>query len=228
MQMRLLRLVAALAVALLVSGVGMPRDASAQGGPILRLAADFKNFDGTESFTAVGVDPVAGTDGVPVFQKTIFVPAGTNVLYVTVSTTGDTHDGAALWLSCRVNGAACNPGFGGAGGTPGGWVNLNKHKNWIGLTGVLNGDGGGGGGDAHDNSIHYTWCTKFAGGAPARVEVRLASSGSTDETSGFAGPPNVFFEAAHFFIDASRITGNNACTQAPPVEDRPPGIPEPF
>jgi hypothetical protein len=207
--------------ALLLSVIWLSADVWAQGGPILRLAADFKNFDGTETSTMVGVDPAAGLDGIAVFRKTVFVPAGVNTLYVTISTTGDSHDGAAIWMACRVNGVPCNPGFGGAGGTPAGWIALQKHKNWIGIAGPLFGDGGGGGGDVHDNSLYYTWCTKTRDlvGGPTTVELRMGSSGPTrpDETGGIF-PPFVFFEAAHFYIDASRITGNNACTPAPPVE----------
>ncbi len=205
-------------MALLVSGVWFSTETWAQGGPIVRLAADYLNFDGTETSTTATADPATGEDGIPVFQKTLFVPAGVNTLYVTISTTGDTHDGAALWLSCRVNGAFCNPGFGGAAGAPPGWIALQKHKNWVGISGFLSGDGGGGGGDVHDNSMYYTWCVKTpTAGGPARFELRLASSGSDFETGGVA-PPTVFFEAAHVYIDASRITGPNQCTPAPPIE----------
>jgi hypothetical protein len=180
-------------------------------GPILRIAADFKNFDGTETFTDVH-DSLGGT---AVFTKTVFVPLGMNTLYFTVSTTGDTHDGAALRMSCNVDGVFCNPGSGGAGGASPGWISLQKHKNYaLGLFG----DGGGGAGDQHDNSIYYTWCTKIEPGAHT-VELRLASSGPDFETGTGAVPPTVFFEAAHFYIDASRIAGNNRCTPAPRPPD---------
>ncbi len=183
-----------LAVALAVAGLSssLPAPASANG-PILRIAADFFNFDGT-----------------------VFVPPGSNTVYVTISTTGDTHDGAALWLSCRVDGVPCNPGSGGAGGTPAGWINLSKHKNYaLGLSG----DGGGGAGDMHDNSIYYTWCVQ-RGTGPARVELKMASSGPDFETGTGATPPFVFFEAAHVYIDASRIAGENRCTPAPKLPGR--------
>lgn len=201
----------------------VPLEAS---GPLLRISADFKNFDGTETFTAAPVFDADGklVDGTTVFKKTVFVPFGMNTLYVTISTTGDTHDGAALWLSCRVDGVPCNPGFGGAGGTPAGWVNVQKHKNYpLGLSG----DGGGGAGDMHDNSIYYTWCTR-RGAGPATVEVKLASSGPDFETGTGFPPPFVFFEAAHFYIDASRISGQNRCTPAPPIGASPrPSEPSP-
>lgn len=217
MKHRCQALIVAAGMALLVSGVPFSTDTWAQGGPIVRLAADFLNFDGTESATTTTANPATGEDGTAVFQKTVFVPSGVNTLYVTFSATGDTHDGAALWLSCRVNGAFCNPGSGGAAGAPPGWIALQKHKNWVGISGFLVGDGGGGGGDVHDNGIYYTWCVKTSTtGGPSRFELRLATSGSDPETGGVA-PPTVFFEAAHVYIDASRITGPNQCTPAPPL-----------
>jgi hypothetical protein len=197
---------------LLALGVSLDVQAN---GPILRITADFKNFDGTETFTASPVFAPDGTlvDGATVFKKSVFVPPGVNTLYVTMSATGDTHNGAALWLSCRVDGVPCNPGLGGAGGTPAGWINVQKHKNYaLGLTG----DGLGGAGDMHDNSIYYTWCVRRIGG-PATVEIKMASSGPDSETDDGFTAPFVFFEAAHFYIDASRIAGNNRCTPAPPL-----------
>jgi hypothetical protein len=204
------RMLLAVAVAGVLSSLAAPANAN---GPILRIAADFFNFDGTETVTAAPVFAPDGTlvDGTTVFRKAVFIPPGSNTVYVTISTTGDTHDGAALWLSCRVDGAPCNPGSGGAGGTPAGWINLQKHKNYaLGLFG----DGGGGAGDMHDNSIYYTWCVPRQSG-PATVELKLASSGPDFETGTGATPPFVFFEAAHVFIDASRIAGENRCTPAP-------------
>ena len=58
--------------------LGLPTLAQAQGGPLLRLAADFKNFDFTESFTAAPVVAPDGTvvDGITVFKKSLFVPLG--------------------------------------------------------------------------------------------------------------------------------------------------------
>ena len=178
------------------------------GGPLHRLAADFKNFDHTETSTTVGVFPnsvgsLPGNDGQLVYHKTVSVPDDHNVLYVTMSGTGDTHDGAALWLGCRVDGNDCNPGAGGAAGAHPGYIALQKMPSFIvnpiGAIGSCN-DGGGGFGDCHDNNINYTWCTPIYGGTH-NVELRLATSESGKE---------VFFEATHFFIDSNFIEGN-AC-----------------
>ncbi|MGH3118773.1 MAG: hypothetical protein ACRDQ2_16990 [Gaiellales bacterium] len=206
-------------VALLTLGFLTPPESWAQstGGPLNRLSADFKNFDETETSTVVGAFPgsvgsMPGDDGQVVYRKTVFVPFDQNVLYITFSATGDTHDGAALWLSCRVNGARCNPGSGGAAGTTPGYVSLQKMPSFVALpTGAIAtcNDGGGGFGDCHDNNLNYTWCVQladFAGGT-FTIELRLATSESGKE---------VFFETAHVFIDSNCITGN-ACEQAEPL-----------
>jgi hypothetical protein len=205
-------------VGLLTLGFWVPSEGWAQstGGPLSRLSADFKNFDATESSTIVGVfpnsvDSVMGDDGTLVYRKTIFVPFDQNVLYITFSGVGDTHDGAALWLNCRVDGANCNPGFGGAAGAPAGYVALNKLPSFVALpVGAIAtcNDGGGGFADCHDNTLYATWCVPihFEGGT-FTVELRLATSISGAE---------VFFEAAHVYIDSNCITGN-ACEQAEPL-----------
>jgi len=77
----------------------------------------------------------------------------------------------------------------------------------------------------HDNSIYYQWCVR-RGSGPAKVEIKLASSGPDFETDDGVTPPTVFFEAAHVYIDASRIAGENRCTPAPPgVTDAGPRAP---
>jgi hypothetical protein len=131
-------------------------------------------------------------------------------LYVTISTTGDTHGGAASWFSCVVDDEFCNPGAGGAAGAPGGWIALLK------LPAANEGadncdDGGGGAGDCHDNSIYYTWCTNVKRGDHT-VDIRLASSeesGQEDTT--------VFYEAAHFYIEATHAK-KDKCVQAEAID----------
>ena len=187
---------------------------------LFRLSAEFKNFDGTETFTSETVpsDPKPGEGGILAYRKEVYVPKEAT-LYVTISTTGDTHGGAASWFSCVVDDKTdekndktdnhkdaaemfCNPGAGGASGAPGGWVALQK------LPAANEGaencpDGGGRAGDCHDNSIYYTWCTNVKKGDHI-VDIRLASS---DEGQ------DVFFEAAHFYIDATHAN-KDKCVQA--------------
>jgi hypothetical protein len=191
-------------------------------GALFRLSAEFKNFDGSETFTNATVpqNPVPGEGGILAYRKEIYVPKEAT-LYVTISTTGDTHEGAASWFSCVVDDETdkkndttdthekasemfCNPGAGGAAGVPGGWVALLK------LPAPNEGadncdDGNGGAGDCHDNNIYYTWCTNVKKGDHT-VDIRLASSDEGEY---------VFFETAHFYIDATEKT-KDTCVQTDP------------
>lgn len=219
---------------LLAMGLWMLPEASAQsGGPLRRHTADFLCFGGSGpdgifgtadddclEVSTTALPAVGAAGGFTIFTKTAFVPAGDNVLYVTVNGTSDTHDGAALMIACLVNGAPCNPGSSIIGGAPGGWVTVTKLPFGFAAgegCGGGAGDGGGGGGDCHDNVVSYTWCIPkepagpFVPGANI-VDIKIASS-----TGG-----TVFMEALHFFIDSNKIDTRvpNKCTQAPnPVVD---------
>jgi len=180
------------------------------GSELLRLAAD-PRYHGPfeEKFTAL--EP----PGTVIYDKTVFVPRNANVLYLTMSTTGDAHGGAASCFTALVDGVFFNAGGQGAarcalGGTQSvpGWVTLLKVPD---AASANCNDGGGGGGDCHDNSIKYEWCTPIKRG-PHRVEVRMAT-----DTAG----QNVFIEQAFFYVDASRIKSGSACgaTARPPRDD---------
>jgi hypothetical protein len=203
MERKLKNLVIPVLVALFVAGFVMP---SANGqSPIKRFSAEFKNFDNTETTTALAVP------GIAVYDKTITVGSDTNTLYVTISAVGDTHLGNGEFLSCNIDGVFCNPGAGLSAGAPAGWITVSKHFNYDNVTyngGLSAGDGGGGTGDQHDNAIYYTWCAPVTPGVHT-VEIRQASS----LTGGGAGNNNnVFFEAAHFYIDGSKPV--SACVAA--------------
>ena len=75
------------------------------------------------------------------YTKTVSVPENDNVPYVTLSATGDVHDGAAMRIRCQVDGADCNPGSGG-------WVVLQRNTF-----------------DEHDNVVNCTWCKQTTPGA---------------------------------------------------------------
>jgi hypothetical protein len=71
--------------------VCMPVSLFAQQTLLNRLAAEFRNFNGTESVTSLGVP------GTVIYSKSVFVPNSptvNNTLYVTLSTTGWTDRNA--------------------------------------------------------------------------------------------------------------------------------------
>jgi hypothetical protein len=176
-------------------------------GPIHRLSANFKNFNITETLTAAPVP------GIPAFSRTVMVPTIDNTLYVTMFLTADQHLGNGEFFSCNLDGVFCNPGMGGADGAPPGWITLGKHFNYDFVTyngGKSGGNGGGGSGDMHDNAVSYQWCITVAPGSIHTVQIRLASS---LDGGGMGNNNDVFFEAAHFFVDSSFTT--NGCTATP-------------
>src|SRR5260370_32361171 len=172
-------------------------------GPIHRLSAQFKNWEVTETTTPSAVP------GINAYTKTVLVPSTDNTLYVTISAVGDTHKGNAGWFSCNLDGdptlvptgSYCNPGSGGAAGAPAGWLSLEKHFNYDFVTyngGLTGGDGSGGNGDTHDNSIQYQWCVSVGPGSMHTVQIRLASS----LTAGGAGlNNNLVFPTGQLSVD---------------------------
>src|SRR3954451_15618989 len=62
-----------------------------------RLAAEFNYFgsEASTTLTALSNPTHTQSSGVPVYRRSVKVPAGHNVIFVTMSTTGDVHDGAA-------------------------------------------------------------------------------------------------------------------------------------
>lgn len=167
---------------------------------LLRHVAEFR-FGPEQATTSTAAAGGAGGD--VIYNKTFQLPASEHTLFVTLSSTGDGHGGAALWFSALVNGAVCNPGNEGAGQAPGGWIPLQKHFD----TGA-GGDGGGGLGDMHDNGIYYTWCCleNVRPGGANTVQIKLASS--------MAGEI-VFVERSHYYIDSVQA---ELCTMAEPIE----------
>jgi hypothetical protein len=184
--------VIAVTLALLLGGCVPPQT-------LMRHVAEFRfGPEQLTTSTATGI----GTGGDPIYLKTFNLPAGQNTLFVTLSTTGDTHGGAASWFSTLVNGTVCNPGDEGAGVAPGGWIPLQKHRD-----SGPGGDGGGGPGDLHDNGIYYTWCCSqgVQPGGSNTVEIRMASS---------IPGQFVFVERSHYYIDSVQA---KLCTEAGPI-----------
>jgi hypothetical protein len=63
--------------------------------------------------TATGI----GTGGDTIYLKTFFLPPGEETIFVTLSSTGDTHGGAASWFSASSTG--CSSGTSASASTGG-------------------------------------------------------------------------------------------------------------
>jgi hypothetical protein len=134
-----------------------------------------------------------------VYDKIVAIPKGDNVLYLTFSAQGDTHNGSALLMQGLVNGTACQPLLGQTGGGGGGkhifphWYTLNVLPRST--TGLNCNDGGGGTADCHDNTIAFSCCSTVSTTAPtARVQIKLA-----DLPGG--GSNVAFYERSTIYID---------------------------
>lgn len=223
--------------------IGTPAQA---GKPIQSIAADF-DFFGFEASTT-SQPPLAGLpvvsdvnsagDGLRIYQKTYPLSAKSNVITIEMFTTGDTHGGATSCFTCIFTdptGARgfCNPGGQGAGRCaelfPGfevpvpGWVALNNMP-----TGAVCSDGGGGGGDCHDNNISYKWCYGLPLDADGKIIAGLYTTELWMATANLPTPINpdvrVFIEQAHFYINETKVlTTDNSCTQAPDLGGGEPG-----
>ena len=195
---------------------------------IQRLSAQFKNFDGTETFTNVaasGTSAAPGTGGTLVYTKSVFVPqlSAGQVMYITISAVGDDHFGESNFLSCNVDGPAgvgslttvCNPTptTTGIDLAPPGWVGMTHHFQYEttytsnGASGQTGGDGGGGQGDEHDNDYYYTWCKP--GIKPGSHIVNLRLGNKTGLAANF-----VYFEKAFIYIDVSANPPGGACSKS--------------
>ncbi len=75
-----------------------------------RFASEFLNFDGTELHAGPGDTP-ATDNGVSIFEDHVTVPANVNVLYVTLSATGDVSTTLTeSQFTCLVDANPCNAG----------------------------------------------------------------------------------------------------------------------
>lgn len=192
-------------VAVAVAGLCNLAAVSAVDAGVLNRRSSDELFFGGEFSTSLAALPPA-TGGAAFFTKTVLVPPNVDSLYITITTTGDTHGGAALRLACRTRippftgFSPCLGGPGSADGSPSGWITLNKVPVSPGTTNCD--DGGGGNGDCHDNTVAYQFCRKIkptgASASLREVELRLASS--------IAGQ-TVFFEKASIYVDANVGSG---------------------
>jgi hypothetical protein len=194
-------------------------------GGYRRLAANTRGFNAVVTdeitVTAQALAPSPGTPfangGVVIYDKTVLVPEDINVLFISISATGDVHGGARMLLACLVDDTSCVQSQI-PHGAPAGWVDLQRHKdynlNYVSSGAPFIGDGFGGGGDLQDNSVHYTWCRKIknAGdhGAIHNVKIKMASLHVEPLMSDLEGL--VAIQAVHFYIDGARLPKKDACT----------------
>jgi hypothetical protein len=211
--------VAAVSTVAATIAIGQAGDPAARANPLNRYAANFTGF-GFELATEAAPAP-DGAGGQVIYDQDVIADKD-NVLFVTISATGDQHDGRREMLACLIDDAPCNPGAGDpSGGAPTGWFTAGRHENYNDdYTGDgYVGDGEGGAGDLHDNAIYYTWCTPVSpSSTPKNIKVKFASAPSPD--GDIDGVNNVvFLEAVHFYIDGARIRhAEDRCTeQSPPL-----------
>lgn len=160
-----------------------------------RLSAQFLKFDDGE-LHAGPADTVGADNGVSIYTEHVSAGASVNVLYVTLSATGDVNGtDVAGYFTCLVDSGFCNGGETAATGVPG-WISLQAGTN-----------------TEHDNAINYTWCTPVAPKKHVKgkarfdhtVELRMASNGNGTS----------FIEGMHVFIDANQVKDpSKACAQA--------------
>ena len=177
------KLVLASAVVVLIGG-------GAKADTLIREAADFFKFDGSEFFTTTtAVSFPASPQGSLFYTRTLTPNANSNVLFVSVFATGDENGGANSWLSCQVNGRPCRLSAAVAtDGAPKGWITLHHLP-----------PGG-------DNDLAYQWCELLAPG-PVTVDLRLATS---------AAGSQVAITKGHVFINSTKLGGPNRCVNVVP------------
>lgn len=228
--------VAALAV-LMIAGVNTRASAGGSDTTLHRLAADYQNAASLAGGTLSGFDEIStdyppfagGGGGTPVYKKTLSIPY--DVVFITFSAQGDAHFGSALDMSANVTDEdghkqLCQPPAGAghqAGDTVAGWYTLLKMPAPTTSTncgpGTPGGDGGGGTGDCHDNTIYFSCCAQitpdtdefFSTDDPFQqtVEIRLA-----DQPGGNSGGQDkrAFYERATIYIDAESDPNHKLCT----------------
>jgi hypothetical protein len=194
---------------------------SLRAAPLDRLSADFQN----QGEHATSAAPAAGgAGGVVVYSKTVEVPEGEEVIYITFSGQADVHTGSALLMNASV-GAPGRPkrlcevliGNFGAAAAPDGWFTLLKLPRAT--TGNNCDDGGGGTGDCHDNTIYFSCCARIDNKKkdrhdkdeeiPIEVEIKLANFPGNNPGDNPAG--TAFYENATIYIDASEDRHGKLC-----------------
>jgi hypothetical protein len=176
----------------LALSTAMPSKVHAQN--LQTLAGNHLLFGGGSSeveatFTNIFSDPVN------FYRNTVTAPASIDVLFVTLSATGDTHGNNAEEVQCVVDGTPCETGNIGSDNASGaGWVVLQRNE-----------------ADEHDNTVHYTWCVPIGKTKKNKHDVKLNLANLANGSSGesvFLEQINVFVQGAHF----GKRLADQACT----------------
>jgi hypothetical protein len=170
-------------------------------GPALtRLSAETTAIDGKVILLPQTTPPSAG--GIQIYNNTLKVPGGNNIMYVTFAASGLGSGGIAL--NCQVDGANCLNGTGTAGtgsvaSIPTGWViplgNEFDGDTFFGATG-----------------LGFQWCiplTKTKGGSHSIALNAASAFGSSGQDE--------WLEAVSVFVDVNSIKAGttNACGTYP-------------
>ena len=134
------------------------------------------------------------------------IPRDVDVLYVTFSAQGDTHNGSALLMTATVNGGLIEPLFGQTGTGGGnihvqtGWYTLNILPQPGQITNCN--DGGGGSADCHDNAIYFSGCTRVLteehkGPQTADVVIKLADMPGGDGNIAWYERSTIYIDGQH-------------------------------
>src|SRR5437667_10399211 len=206
----------ALGVVLLLAAVSVMAQDNATN--LRRISAEFQNnqtVGGIGEISTTAVASAGGVGGTPVYTKTFTIPNDVDVLYVTFSAQGDTHNGSALLMNATVNGKLIEP-LAGQTGTGGGgphvqtgWYTLLilPTTSTLPLTANNCNDGGGGTADCHDNAIYFSGCINIGHHNPAdpfTVVIKLANlPGGDNNTS--------FYERSTIYIDGQKDTKGDLC-----------------
>src|SRR5713226_7170885 len=157
--------------------VAAPRAAHAQN--LQRFAANHLDFGDSNEVEATPTNIT--TDPVKFYDNTVQTTAATDIMYVTLTATGDTHSNNKSLFKCTVDGTTCKTGNIGSDGAPDGWIVLMRNE-----------------ADEHDNSIAYTWCVPVERTKKNKHEVKLFLATTASGSDVFIEQVNVFVDGEHF------------------------------
>lgn len=179
--------------------LAIPRLANA-GNALIRLSAETTASDGKVILLPLAKTPATG--GIEIYNNSLKVPNGNNVMYITFSATG-LGNGGGIALNCQVDGANCFNGTGAAGtgsvaSIPKGWV--------IPLGNEYDGDTAFGA-----TGLGYQFCIPLSKTKNNTHSIVLNAASAF----GFS-TQDEWLEAVSVFVDVNGVTGGtNACGTYP-------------